>query len=252
MALRPWLVIYLFFISTQFVHANPLQDCKEYTKYGVPGTDGDILCRKGYLLAHDPYYLTPLWVAEHLTTQKANGTLKRKNSFKADPDFPVGARAELSDYKKSGYDRGHMAPSGDMSWDAEAMKESYYLSNMVPQNPNMNQKIWKNLEEKIRQWAIDRGELYIYTGPIYAQEELDTIGDNQVCIPTHIYKIVFDPQKVEAIAFIMPNVPLDPSDMANYIVTIRDVEEQTGLDFLKRLRRSVVDVVENERAVGLW
>jgi endonuclease G, mitochondrial len=244
--------IALALFSTSVVSAGPLQNCKEYTKYGVPGSDGEILCRKGYLLAHDPYYLTPIWVAEHLTIQKASGTLKRKNSFKEDPNLPIGKRAELSDYKKSGYDRGHMAPSGDMSWDAEAMKESYYLSNMVPQNPKMNQHIWKMLEEKLRQWAIDRGELYIYTGPIYAQEEIDTIGDNQVCIPTHIYKIVFDPNKVEAIAFVMPNEPLEPSEMVNYIVPIREVEEQTGLDFLKPLKKSVEDVVETERVVEMW
>jgi endonuclease G len=145
-----------------------------------------------------------------------------------------------------------MAPSADFAYDAQAMKESYYLSNMVPQNPNMNQHIWKGLEEKVRQWAIDRGELYIYTGPIYKEDEIDTIGDNQVCIPTHIYKIVYDPQKVEAIAFIMPNEPLEPSEMGNYIVTVRDVEEQTGLDFLKSLKNSVEDVVETEKAGGMW
>jgi endonuclease G len=244
--------VVLLFCNPPVDYADPLQDCKEYTKYGIPGAEGDLLCRKGYLLSHDPYCLTPTWVAEHLSSQKASGTLTRKNSFKPDPDLPVGKRAELSDYKKSGYDRGHMAPSADMAWDAQAMKESYYLSNMVPQEPYMNQHIWKGLEEKIRQWAIDRGELYIYTGPIYKEDEIDTIGDNQVCIPTQIYKVVFDPNKVEAIAFIMPNVPLDPSEMGNYIVTIRDVEEQTGLDLLSNLDKQVQDVVENKKAPYLW
>ncbi|KAF0221119.1 MAG: DNA/RNA non-specific [Geobacteraceae bacterium] len=246
------LTVAIFVLNVAVVFAGPLENCKEYTKYGVPGTDGDLLCRKGYLLAHDSYCLTPFWVAEHLTKPKASGALKRKDSFKADPNLTKGHRAELSDYKSSGFDRGHMAPSADMSWDAQAMKESFYLSNMVPQNPNMNQHIWKELEEKIRQWALDRGELYIYTGPIFAGEEIEAIGDNEVCVPTHIYKIVYDPKMVEAIAFIMPNEPLDPSDIPNYIVTIGEVEEQTGLDFLKNLTKSVEDVVETEKAQELW
>jgi endonuclease G len=245
-------MIYLFFVTSQFTYAGPLDTCKEYTAYGVPGNEGYLLCRKGYLLAHDDYYKTPIWVAEHLTSQKASGTLKRKESFKPDPDLKKGERAELADYKGSPYDRGHMAPSDDMAWDAHAMKESYYLSNMVPQNPSMNQVIWKMLEGKVRQWAIDRGELYVYTGPIYAGEEVDVIGDNEVAVPTHIYKVIFDPQKVEAIAFIMPNEPLDTSDILNYIVTIRNVEEQTGLNFLKSLKKSVQDVVETEKAGELW
>jgi len=137
-----------------------------------------------------------------------------------------------------------------MAWDAQAMKESFYLSNMVPQNPNMNRQIWARLEEKIHHWSIDRGELYAYTGPIYAGEEVDVIGNDEVAVPTHIYKVIFDPQKVEAIAFIMPNEPLNISDMSNYIVTVRDVEEQTGLDFLKSLKQSVQDAVETEKQKG--
>jgi endonuclease G len=246
------LITLLLFVNTALALAGPLDNCAEYTQYGIPGTDGTLLCRKGYLVAHDPYCLAPNWVAEHLTKEKANGSLTRKNSFKPDPDLSIGERAELSDYKRSGYDRGHMAPSADMAWDAQAMKESYYLSNMVPQNPNMNQHIWKGLEEKVRQWAKDRGELYIYTGPIFKEDEIDTIGNNQVCIPTHVFKIIFDPQKVESIAFIMPNEPLNPSEMENYIVTIRDVEELTGLDFLKSLKKSVEDIVETEKANEVW
>jgi endonuclease G len=240
------------FSHALLVLAGPLESCKEYTQYGVPGNDGDLLCRKGYLVAHDPYCLTPFWTAEHLTSQKASGTLKRSGKFKADPDLEVGKRAELTDYKNSGYDRGHMAPSADFAYDAQAMRESFYLSNMVPQSPKMNQQIWRMLEDKARQWAIDRGELYIYTGPIFEGDEVEAIGDNGVCVPTRIYKIIFDPVKVEAIAFIMPNQPLSIDDMPNYIVSIRDIEALTGLDFLNDLTKSVEDKVETEKAVGLW
>jgi endonuclease G len=145
-----------------------------------------------------------------------------------------------------------MAPSADFAYDAQAMRESFYLSNMVPQSPKMNQQIWRILEDKVRQWAIDRGELYIYSGPIFEGEEVDAIGDNGVCVPTSIYKIVFDPVKVESIAFIMPNKPLSIDDMPSYIVSVRDIEELTGLDFLNSLTKSVEDKVETEKAGGLW
>lgn len=241
------------FLTSSAVYAGPLESCKEYTRYGVPGNNGDILCRKGYLLAHDSERKTPIWVAEHLTSERANATRSRSNAFKADPNLKRGRRAELSDYKNSGFDRGHMAPSADMRWDAQAMKESFYLSNMVPQVPDMNQHIWKDLEEKVRNWAIERGELYIYTGPIYAEGmEHDTIGANNVSVPTHIYKIIFDPVQLESVAFIMPNSELDPADMPGYIVSIREVEQQTGLDFLSKLSKRRQDMIEIEKAPDLW
>jgi len=111
-------------ISFQVAYAGTIEDCQEYSKLGVPVASGEILCRRGYLLAHDPVRKTPVWVIEHLTTEKASGSLPRKDAFKADPNLVKGKRAELADYSNSGYDKGHMAPSADMAWDEEAMAES--------------------------------------------------------------------------------------------------------------------------------
>jgi endonuclease G len=124
---------------------------------------------------------------------------------------------------------------------------------MVPQiGKGMNQGIWKNLEEYIRKWAIDRDELYIFTGPIYEGGTKKTIGKNEVAVPTHPYKIVYDPIKVEAIAFIMPNEKLDSKEMPKYIVTIREVEEKTGLNFLSNISKHTQDIVETKKAEELW
>lgn len=247
------LVIFVLVFNTSIVCADSIQGCKEYSTLGLPSKQGELLCRKGYLLAHSPEYKTPLWVIEHLTADKASGTLPRYNKFEPDPDLAEGERAEINDYKGSGYDRGHMAPSADMRWDQQAMEECFYLSNMVPQvGKGMNQGIWKNLEELVRDWALSRGELYIFTGPIYEGGLKKTIGTNQVAVPSHLYKIVYDPHKTEAIAFIMPNDKLVNSDMPKYIVTIRDIEKKTGLDFLSKLDSHVQDVIENKKASGLW
>jgi endonuclease G len=240
-------------ISFQFAYAGPIEDCKEYSKLGVPGNSGEILCREGYLLAHDSVRKTPVWVIEHLTAEKASGSLSRKDAFKADPNLAKGQRAELSDYKNSGYDKGHMAPSADMAWDEEAMAESFYLSNMVPQvGIGMNRGIWKDLEELVRKWAIARGSVYIFTGPIYEGETTGDIGKNKVAVPSQLYKIVYDESKAEAISFIMPNSKLSSSDIPKYITTIRDIEKRTGLDFLSELDEAAQDVIEMKKATTLW
>jgi endonuclease G len=140
-----------------------------------------------------------------------------------------------------------------MKWDQVAMNECFYLSNMVPQvGKNMNQGIWSVLEDKVRQWAIKRNELYIITGPVYEGDEVETIGPNDVAVPTHLYKIIFDPIKIEVIAFVMPNQALNTEDMPNYIVSIREIEDLTGLDFFPEIEKSVQDVVETKKAPSLW
>jgi endonuclease G, mitochondrial len=124
---------------------------------------------------------------------------------------------------------------------------------MVPQvGKGMNQGIWKDLEEKVRTWAIARGELFIFTGPVYEGGAKETIGKNGVAVPSHLYKIIYDPSKREAVAFLMPNEPLKPPDMPKYIVSIRDVEAKTGLDFLSVLDKQTQDNIETKKPGGLW
>jgi endonuclease G len=232
--------------------AESIEGCKEYSKLGLPGTQGELLCRKGFLLAHSAAHKTPIWVIEHLTAEKAAGTIPRYDKFQADPDLDKEERAELSDYKGSVYDRGHMAPAADMKWDMQAMEECFLLSNIVPQvGKGMNQGIWKVLEDKVRNWAITRGELYIFTGPIYEGGIKNVIGENRVAVPSHLYKIAYDPHRTEAIAFIMPNGKLNTKDLPMFIKTIRAVEEKTGLDFLSTLDKQVQDLIETKES-RLW
>jgi endonuclease G len=253
-SLSEFAILLFLFVSASSSHADtPLESCGAYEKYGVPGQNGTLLCRKGYFLAHDSELKTPIWVVERLTREKANGPFSRSNNFRADSDLNVGERAELSDYRKSGFDRGHMAPAGNLKWDQQAMSESFFLSNIIPQvGEGMNRGIWKNLEVMVRRWVINRGEVYIYTGPIYAKAPPDTIGTNKVAVPTHLYKIIYDPVTVEAIAFIMPNIKLKGADISTYIVTIREVEEKTGLNFLSKLNPMIEDIVETNTAIKLW
>ncbi|MBU3725285.1 MAG: DNA/RNA non-specific endonuclease [Burkholderiaceae bacterium] len=229
------------------------EKCREFLEYGLPSDRGALLCRSGFALAHDEEKKAPAWVVQRMTPERLINRVKRNDRFVPDPDLPKGARAELEDYRGSGYDRGHMAPAADMRWSAQAMAESFYLSNMAPQvGPGMNRGIWSEIEATIRQWVARRGELFIYTGPIFQTNAPDKIGPNQVAVPTHFYKIVFDPVRVETIAFVVPNAPHPNRRIEEFITSVKDIEMRTGLNFLNRISPAVQALIEEAVAPALW
>jgi len=123
---------------------------RENVRLGIPGTNGQIIYRDGYALLHDGEKKVSLWVSYFLTEEEARGTIKRIDRFKADPKIRADERATLSDYKGSGYDRGHLAPAADMKWSKEAVLESFFPANMAPQTPGLNRGKWKSLESAVR------------------------------------------------------------------------------------------------------
>jgi endonuclease G len=235
-------------------HASePLANCAEYSEYGIPSDDGTLVCRKGLLLAHDEQFLTPIWVIHHFSKEKeALELAKRSSNFRADTALPKGKRAEDSDYTNSGFDRGHMAPAADMKWHEEAMYNSFFLSNAVPQNKDNNQKIWADLELLARKWAVLRGDILIFSGPIYENDKASmTIGKNKVGVPDMLFKVVFDTKRKEAIAFLIPNQAIDRKTLENYIVSVREIESITGLNFFSNLPRKEQNKIEKVKAV-MW
>lgn len=140
----------------------------------------------GYSLVYDENNEQAKWVAYDLSKSKLVKVASRSNQFLVDPKVATGS-AEEDDYKKSGFDRGHLAPAADMSWSEQAMNESFYYSNMSPQRPNFNRGIWKKLETLVRVWAALEDTIYIITGPVL-RPGLPTIGPNQVAVPDSIIK----------------------------------------------------------------
>ena len=124
-----------------------------------------IIRHSGYTVSYNKDLKIPNWVSYELTREETKGKEKRGNRFIADP-LVTGPIATNADYTRSGYDKGHMAPAADMKWSPEAMKESFYFSNMCPQHPQLNRRGWKNLEEKTRDWAIADSAIIIICGPI--------------------------------------------------------------------------------------
>jgi endonuclease G, mitochondrial len=142
------------------------------------------LCYSGFALKHSGVTRTPLYAAEHLTRVRlaqAKG-LKRSGKFHPDPNLPASERAELHHYARSGFDRGHVAPSGDMAT-PESQQECFTLANMVPQESSVNRGIWEGIESATRDFAKDRGDIYVVTGPIYSGNSIQRIG-GAVMVPT--------------------------------------------------------------------
>lgn len=227
------------------------ETCSQHLDKGIPSTNSDqFLCRDGYAVGYNYDTKNADWVAYHITAESVNITNKRSNSFKEDTEMPDYARSTLADYKGSGYDRGHLAPSATMDFTRESMKQSFLMSNMSPQLPGFNRVGWRVLEEHVRDLANEYNELYVVTGPIYEGNE-GTIG-NGVVIPSAFYKVILDPSFDEAIAFIVPHRDVSSSELANFITTIDEVERQTGLDFFAQTPDSIEDNMESVKWEEMW
>jgi endonuclease G len=140
--------------------------------------------------------------------------------------LPPGEGARLADYKRSGYDRGHMSPAGDR-WDAQAMAESFSLANMVPQNPVNNRRLWAHIEEAVRRVASESGEAYVVTGPMFNGSQLKTIGATGVFVPTQLFKVVYLPSRKLTFAVVVDNTATN-----QYTVrTVHELERASGIKF---------------------
>lgn len=206
----------------------------------------------GYTVSYNPNWLVPNWVAYELTVDETGGEQERSNHFKPDP-LVEGDPVVTSDYSKSGYDRGHMAPAADMKWSEQAMRESFYMTNICPQLHNLNAGDWKDLEEMARSWAQQYGSIYIACGPI-VEADYPTIGKTHtIAVPAAFYKVFLRQTKEgwTSIGFIMPN-QAGNRPLMTYMLTVDEVEAQTGLDFFYNLPDSIEAQVESDYNISYW
>lgn len=224
---------------------------KESLEIPTLNSKEEIICHAGYCLSYDYNYKLAKWIAYELTLEETQGTFARNDKFKPDPLITRNS-AQLADYKKSGYDRGHLAPAADMKWSEQAMEESFYLSNMCPQDKSFNRGIWKKLEEQVRDWAIQNKRIYIVTGPVLEQG-LPTIGANQIPIPKYCYKVLLDytQPEIKAIGFIVPNQG-SQNPLSTFAVSIDKVEQITHIDFFPKLPDDIENKVEQSNCPSCW
>jgi endonuclease G, mitochondrial len=226
---------------------------KQISKLEIPFSNSTdrVIDHLGYSFLYNEAHEQASWVAYELTKLETDKLYDRTNKFLCDP-LVKSETACNADYLRSGFDKGHLAPAADMGWSATAMKESFYFSNMSPQDPSFNRGIWKRLEELVRDWAIQNNSIYIVTGPVLS-EGLLTIGANKVSIPKFYYKVILDytEPEIKSIAFIMPNAG-SKDNLQNYAVSIDNVEKATGIDFFPSLPDEQENEIEKELCVACW
>ena len=251
---NPFLKIFITLCLVLLASCRTLCQNPQYDNlsFGVPGKADTIIDRPGYALGYIEYHEQPAWVIYIMTKAEATTKrAKRTNKFRTDPQIPTGS-ATTGDYRRSGYDRGHLAPAADMAFSGQTMADSFFMSNMSPQKPAFNRGIWKDLEALVRYFAITERKIVVVTGPILPKKKTVTIGTNKVTVPTHYYKVIFDltpPQKM--IGFILPNEGSD-EPLAAFAVTVDAVEKATGLNFFSKVPKEEQERLERIISVKAW
>jgi len=188
------------------------------------------LCYGVFGVVHSGVTRTPLWSAEYLRSDnldRAKG-LDRDDKFHPEGQLPRGQRAELADYSRSGFDRGHLAPNADMP-DRRTQRESFSLANMVPQDRDHNRHIWAPIEGAVRNMAKKEGSLYVITGPAFLGANLKKVGN--VIVPSHMYKVVYSPRQKAAAAWFTEN----RSDAKISVIPVAELERIVGIELLPSL-----------------
>jgi len=217
------------------------------------GMEQQILHRTAYTASYNKETRNPNWVAWTLTDGHTDGPYKRNGlKFEEDTDVPE-PRATNMDYTQSGYDRGHMCPSGDCKWSQQTQIESFLYTNCCPQLHSLNSGGWNTLENSCRTWARRYGKVWIACGPIYRGTGQRRIGRSKVVVPDAFFKVVLTKKKSEymALAFIYENKTQD-ADMSEYTVTVDEVETITGYDFFPFLPDAIENSVETTSDIDRW
>ena len=227
------------------VQANGLTDVK------LPSGMKNVVCHySGFTSYFNPETHIPNCVAYEIIESETTGDEPRKKSFEA--DHTIDGCAESSDYRNSGYDRGHMAPAADMKWSKVAMEESFLMTNICPQVKSLNSGIWHRLEQRVREWATRDSSIIVVCGPIFTPgKPVEQIGEIGVAVPHRFFKALYAPGRNIGIAFIFDNDKVK-GELRKYAVTIDSVERETGLDLFYNLPDDIENEVENQCNYKLW
>lgn len=235
--LRLAIAVVAMSFGSAFAASDDFKLCREVFANGSPpvirnqqALQPRALCFNAFAVLHSGKSHTPVYVAERLNNAVLTDAKKnqRTNKFFADARLPRAERAELDDYRGSGFDRGHMAPAGDMATD-EAMAQSFSLANMVPQYAINNRKAWASIEKATRKYVMRAaGDVFVITGPVFDGTP-PTIGAKHVWVPQHFFKLVFDPSTNRS----WVNW-LDNTDQARVSppISYQELVRRTGIEFL--------------------
>lgn len=235
----------------------PAEPCEDHllTEYGLPLMGAEIRHYTNHALSYDQEKRIPRWVIEHISKSKIVGTADRRHcKFKPDPNIPSIFCATNEDYWKSGWSRGHMAPAGNNKFSTQAMAETFYLSNIVPQNYENNSGFWNRVEMYCRDLTANYEDVWIVSGPLTLPQIGDdgkrnviyrVIGKDDVAVPSHLFKVILarrcktESEPLVLGAFLVPNSPINFShQLPEFQVDIEELEKMSGLMFFPRLDKA--------------
>ena len=212
---------------------------RNHKKYGEPCKTDLVLDKRGYSLGYSLDRRCALWVSYILTKGSVGVDIGRSESFFAEPDVPAKYRVSPKDYTRTGFDKGHLAPSAAIDFSEESNLETFSMANVSLQNPKLNRQAWGSVESYVRSWTYTRGKLCVTTGPIYGEKSKLV---NDIPVPKAFYKVVYSFKWNKWIGFIFPNEPVSTRNVWDYAMTVKEVEKQTKLKFMKKLDKKALSV----------
>lgn len=197
----------------------------------LPAQVGQLVKHKYFMLSYNEDHEQADWVVYRITRERLNNANAiRSNQFLPDPEVKTES-ATARDYQSSGYDRGHLCPAADMAFDQTAMTETFFMSNISPQDQGFNGGIWRELEELTRDWGRKYNQVIVVTGPVLKDRPRGSIGFSKVSVPNRFYRVVLTKEK--AIGFLLPN-DISTRPVMDFACSVDDVEKATGLDFFPK------------------
>jgi endonuclease G len=222
----------------------------------IPAAPGGRIVQHGaYVSSYNTETLIPNWVAYELTAEETEGSRSREGmEFRKDPDLKGVPQAMREDYAGSGWTKGHLMPAADASFNSTAMGETFYFTNICPQDETLNAGDWQYLEKRVRQWANRYGSVWVVTGPIVGENRYGTIGEREVVVPDSFYKALLIRKKngsYSAIAFVMDNDD-DRYYLKDCSMSVNELEALTGFDFFPGLDDTIEEKVEGTVRLSDW
>ena len=230
------MAVFTVLIGMSSAQADDLSQCSQsfyggvYPEFTNPklSNNTQALCMDGFAVMYSGVSRTPLWSAEYLDRKRLQQAkeIDREDSFHEESRLPKSMRAKLSDYSGSGYDRGHLAPNGNMA-NRSQQYDSFSLANIAPQSPRNNRYIWRNIESATRYLSQQYGEVYTITGVAFTSKKTKQLAD-RVLVPSHFFKAVYIPASNQAGVYYAPN---DESERIE-VISLDELTAKIGIDVL--------------------
>lgn len=232
-------------------HFSANQISKDLEFYLPASTNSQIIKHRYYTLSYNEKGEQAEWVAYELKKDYIRRSDFKRPFFIEDPKVKTQS-ADWRNYRKSAFDKGHLCPAADMEFDINAYNDTFFTSNISPQNHGFNSGIWNRLEQKVRFWAVKNDGLFVVTGGVL-KGNLKTIGKEKVLVPKYFYKILLSNSKgkYKMIAFLIPNEKSSES-IYKYVVAVDKIETITGIDFFPKLEDQLENSLEKNVDLNLW